>query len=282
MPSYGVCLEGFRDDGKGPMAWTIVQQGTLKVGDTVLCGPSFGRVRAMYDGNGKAVKKAGPSTPVKVAGLDEVPGAGDRFFETDNVEDAREAAEERRTEGRDKLLARRGGGAKTMEQILAGSGPKELPVIIKADTPGSVEAIVHELEKFEHDEVAIRFLHEAVGGRQRVGRVSRGQLGGDDPRLPGDPRRPRQQPSGQGKGRDQAVLDHLRDRRRHSQHARRHAGARKAGGRHRAGDRVADVLDQPVWHDRRLPRAFGHDPAERPRSRHPRPTDPQRTTASPA
>ena len=164
VPSYGVCLEGFRDEGRGPMAWTIVQQGTLKVGDTVLCGPSFGRVRAMYDDNGKSIKKAGPSTPVKVAGLDEVPGAGDRFFETDNVEEAREVAELKRVEGRDKLLARRGGGAKTMEQILAGSGPKELPVIIKADTPGSVEAIVAELEKFEHEEVGIRFLHEAVGG----------------------------------------------------------------------------------------------------------------------
>ena len=164
VPAYGVCLEAFRDEGRGPMAWTIVQQGVLEVGDLMLCGPAYGRVRAMYDDNGRSVKKAGPSTPVKIAGLDEVPGAGDRFFETDSVDDARTVAEEKRVEGRDKMLARRGGGAKTMEQILAGSGPKELPVIIKADTPGSVEAIIHELEKFEHDEVAIRFLHEAVGG----------------------------------------------------------------------------------------------------------------------
>ena len=164
IPAYGVCLEGFRDEGRGPMAWSVVQQGTLKVGDNLLCGPAFGKVRAMYDDAGKPIKKAGPSTPVRIAGLDEVPGAGDRFFETDSIDDARTVAEEKRVEGRGAKLARRGGGAKTLEQILAGTGPKELPIIIKADTPGSIEAIIAELEKFDHPEVGFRFLHEGVGG----------------------------------------------------------------------------------------------------------------------
>lgn len=164
IPAYGVCLEGFRDEGRGPMAWAVIQQGTLEIGDIILCGPAFGRVRAMYNDRGEEIEFAGPSTPVKIAGLNEVPGAGDRVFQMDDVEDAREVAEERQAEGRAEALARKGGGAKTLEQILAGTGPKQLNLIIKADTPGSIEAILHEIDKFKHDEVAVRVLHSAVGG----------------------------------------------------------------------------------------------------------------------
>lgn len=163
-PAHGVCLEAFRDEGRGPLAWLIVQQGTLRVGDIVLCGPSFGRIRAMYNDRDEELTEAGPSMPVKVAGLDTVPGAGDHFFIMEDIEEAREIAEKRQHKGRTEVLATRG-GPKTLETILSQDGStKELPLILKADTPGSIEALRSEIEKFEHDEVKTRILHEAVGG----------------------------------------------------------------------------------------------------------------------
>lgn len=161
----GICLESFRDEGRGPMAWCMVRRGTLKIGDTLLCGPAYGYVRAMYNDKGQEVKEAGPSTPVKVAGLSDVPGAGHHFFAVDDLDMAREVAEERRQKGRFDMLSRRG-GPKTLEEFFAERDGtlRELPLIIKADTQGSIEAIRHELQKFDHPEVRIRMLHEAVGG----------------------------------------------------------------------------------------------------------------------
>lgn len=161
----GICLESFLDEGRGPMAWCMVQRGTLKIGDTLLCGPAYGYVRAMYNDKGQEVKEAGPSTPVKVAGLSDVPGAGHHFFAVDDLDMAREVAEERRHKGRFDMLSRRG-GPKSLEEFFAerDGSLRELPLIIKADTQGSIEAIRHELQKFEHPEVRIRMLHEAVGG----------------------------------------------------------------------------------------------------------------------
>ena len=164
IPAHGVCLEGFRDEGRGPMAWAIVQQGELRVGDNVVCGGTFGRVRAIYDENDNELQVAGPSTPVRFTGLDEVPMAGVHFFEMDEIDAARELAERRNDSGLKERLLKRGTAAKSLEDILSGSGPKELPLIIKADTPGSVEAIRTELEKFEHDEVGIRIVHDGIGG----------------------------------------------------------------------------------------------------------------------
>ncbi len=166
VPADGVCLEAFRDEGRGPLAWVIVRRGILRVGDTVLCGPAYGRIRAMYTDRGEEIQEAGPSTPVKLAGLDEVPGAGDHLFVMDDVEQAREFAEERRLRGRTAALAGRG-GPMTLEDFFAsrqGGGVKDLPLIIKADAPGSLEAIRHELDKFEHPEVRIKILHMGVGG----------------------------------------------------------------------------------------------------------------------
>lgn len=165
--AVGVCLEAFRDEGRGVIAWMIVQKGTLRVGDNILCGTTYGRVRAMYDDKGKAVKEAGPSTPVKVAGLDEVPTAGVHFFEMESIDEAREVAENRQNDGRQESLGHRG-APKTIEDILSkareGEGVQELPLILKADTPGSLEAIRGELGKFEHPEVQIQIVHDAVGG----------------------------------------------------------------------------------------------------------------------
>lgn len=165
--AIGVCLEAFRDEGRGVIAWMIVQKGTLRVGDSVLCGKAFGRIRAMYDDRGNEVTEAGPSTPVKVAGLDEVPSAGVHFFVMKDIEEARVMAESRIHEGRELNLA--GNGTKvTLDLLLSaardGEGMQTLPLILKADSPGSLEAIGGELGKFEHDEVEIQVIHEAVGG----------------------------------------------------------------------------------------------------------------------
>lgn len=166
--AVGVCLEAFRDEGRGVIAWLIVQKGTLRVGDSVLCGTSYGRIRAIYDDKGKPIKEAGPSMPVKVAGLNEVPTAGVHFFEMKDIEEAREVAESRQHEGREMALSTGTGKPATLEDILSaareGEGAQDLPLIIKADTPGSLEAIRGELDKFDHPEVQIQFVHMAVGG----------------------------------------------------------------------------------------------------------------------
>lgn len=166
VPAHGVCLEAFRDEGRGVLAWLIVQQGTLRIGDDVLCGPAYGRIRAMYDDHGNELEEAPPSTPIKVSGLDVVPGAGDHFFAMADIDEAREAAESRRQRGRAESLAGRG-LPRTLEDILnqAKEGDvQDLPLIIKADTPGSGEALRSEIEKLDHPEVRVEIVHEGVGG----------------------------------------------------------------------------------------------------------------------
>lgn len=165
--AVGVCLEAFRDEGRGVIAWLIVQKGTLKVGDDVLCGTTYGRIRAMYNDQGKPVQVAGPSTPVKVAGLNEVPTAGVHFFAMKDIEEARQVAETRIHEGREESLSGRGKAMDLdlfLQKVREGQGLQKLPLIVKADTPGSVEALRGELTKFEHPEVEVQIIHEAVGG----------------------------------------------------------------------------------------------------------------------
>ena len=116
--AIGVCLEAFRDEGRGVLAWLIVQKGTLRVGDNVLCGNTYGRIRAMYNDADEELMEAGPSTPVRVAGLNEVPGAGVHFFVMKNIEEARETAENRQHEGRSESLSQRGQPL-TLENLLA-------------------------------------------------------------------------------------------------------------------------------------------------------------------
>ena len=151
--------------GVGPqMASTT--KGTLRIGDVVLCGTAFGRIRAMYDDHDNELQEAPPSTPVKVAGLDSVPGAGNHFFVMSEVEEAREISESRHHLGRTKTLSGKG-KPRTLEDILVaarGGSVQELPLIIKADTPGSIEALRGEIEKFEHPEVRVTIVHDGVGG----------------------------------------------------------------------------------------------------------------------
>ena len=164
--AVGMCLEAFVDEGRGPLAWVIVQKGTLKIGDFAVCGRAYGRIRAIYDDRNQEVSEAGPSCPVKVAGLDIVPGAGNLFYVMSDLDDARKVTESRRHAGRTQGLAGRF-LPRTLEDILEvarGGITQDLPLIIKTDTPGSLEALRGELEKFEHPEVQVQIVHEGVGG----------------------------------------------------------------------------------------------------------------------
>jgi len=165
--ALGVCLESFRDEGRGALAWFIVQKGTLRVGDVVLCGSTYGRIRAMYNDRDELVEEAGPSTPVKISGLSDVPGAGDHFFVMKDIEEARETAGSRLHEGRRESLSNRV-SPRTLEDILNqprdGEGVQDLPLILKADSPGSIEALRSEIGKFEHPEVRVEVIHYGIGG----------------------------------------------------------------------------------------------------------------------
>jgi translation initiation factor IF-2 len=164
--AHGICVEAFLSEGRGVLAWLIVQDGTLHVGDVVLCGESFGRIRSMYNDHDQEVQEVGPSTPVKVSGLDVVPSPGDKFFVMQDLEQARDAAERRRLRLREKSLTDRR-HTRTLQDILqvAKDGEvRELPLILKCDTPGSIEALRGELLKFQHEEVRVNILHDGVGG----------------------------------------------------------------------------------------------------------------------
>jgi translation initiation factor IF-2 len=164
--AVGVCLEAFRDEGRGVLAWFVVQKGTLHVGDIVLCGEAEGRIRAIYDDHDRLLESAGPSTPVKVAGLDSMPGAGDQFWVMHDIEQARAMVQKRRELGRAAVLSGRN-RPRSMEDILSAAregAVQDLPLIIKADTQGSIEALRSEIGKFSHPEVRVTIVHEAVGG----------------------------------------------------------------------------------------------------------------------
>ena len=165
-PALGVCLEAFRDERRGPLSWFIVQKGTLRIGDVVLCGSTFGRIRSMHNEWDEEIEEAEPSSPVIVAGLDDVPGAGDHFFVLDELDHAREAADDRRDRGRAEVLTRRRRPRKLEDILDAARGGKvqDLPLILKVDAPGSLEALRSEIEKFEHPEVRVSLIHEGVGG----------------------------------------------------------------------------------------------------------------------
>ncbi len=164
-PATGTCLESSKREGRGVVATVLVQDGTLRVGDIIVCGDGFGRVRAMFDDKGKPVQEAGPSTPVEVSGLDEVPTAGERFAVLDDVSRAREIAEARRDRTRDASLIEK--PTITLENLFSSITQqklKSLNLILKADVQGSLEALVKELDKLENPEVPIRILLKAVGG----------------------------------------------------------------------------------------------------------------------
>ena len=161
----GYVIEAEMNSGLGAVAGLLVRDGTLRVGDVLLAGVGYGRIRRMVDSSGKEIAEAGPATPVEVSGLDAVPDAGDRFYVTEDIEQARAIAEERRRHDRAESLA--GSRQLTLEtlfeQIEAGEA-HELPVIIKGDVQGTVEALADSLNKLSTEEVRVRILHSGVGG----------------------------------------------------------------------------------------------------------------------
>ncbi|KVU31798.1 translation initiation factor IF-2 [Burkholderia ubonensis] len=164
-PAKGIVIEAKLDKGKGPVATMLVQSGTLNRGDIVLAGTAYGRVRAMLDENGKPTKEAGPSIPVEIQGLSEVPGAGEEVIVLPDERKAREIALFRQGKFRDVKLAKQ--QAAKLESMLEQMGEGEvqnLPLIIKADVQGSQEALVQSLLKLSTSEVRVQIVHSAVGG----------------------------------------------------------------------------------------------------------------------
>ncbi|HLT17623.1 MAG TPA: translation initiation factor IF-2, partial [Acidimicrobiales bacterium] len=165
----GVVIESHLDIGRGPVANVLVQRGTLRVGDPLVAGPAWGRVRALINDHGEQVKEAGPSTPVQVLGLNDVAGAGDTFVVAPDEKAAKSVAEKREHWQRVANLGREAAapsGAKLediFEQIQRGD-VATLNLLIKADTTGSLEALTESLRKLERDDVKLAFVHRAVGG----------------------------------------------------------------------------------------------------------------------
>ncbi|MCX7896329.1 MAG: translation initiation factor IF-2 [Rhodocyclaceae bacterium] len=161
----GVVIEARLDKGKGPVATILVQSGTLKRGDVLLVGQVYGRVRAMLDENGKAVDAAGPSIPVEVQGLSDVPSAGDEAIVLPDEKKAREIALFRQGKFRDVRLAKQQAAKlETMLEQMGEGEAKVLPLIIKADVQGSQEALTHALTKLSTEEVKVNVIHAGVGG----------------------------------------------------------------------------------------------------------------------
>ncbi|PWF25257.1 translation initiation factor IF-2 [Corticimicrobacter populi] len=163
-PAKGLVVEARLDKGRGPVATVLVQSGTLNRGDSVLVGASYGRVRAMLDETGKAIHKAGPSIPVEIQGLTEVPAAGDELIAMADERKAREIALFRQGKFRDVKLAKQ--QAAKLESMFdnMGEGAQILSLIIKTDVQGSQEALANSLLKLSTDEVKVQVVHAAVGG----------------------------------------------------------------------------------------------------------------------
>jgi translation initiation factor IF-2 len=163
----GTVIEAKLDRGRGPVATVLVQRGTLHIGDLIVAGAAWGRVRALVSDKGETVQEAGPSVPVEVLGFAETPEASDRLAVVESEARARELTDYRVRQKRENATARNTGMRGSLEQMMSQlktAGRKEFPLIIKADVQGSLEAIVGSLEKLGTDEVAARVIHSGVGG----------------------------------------------------------------------------------------------------------------------
>ena len=166
-PADGVVIEAQLDPGRGSVATVLVQRGTLRVGDVLVAGAVWGRVRRLVDDRGNAVESAGPAFPVEILGLDGTPQAGDEFHVMESEARAREVADFRARRDRQAQLARAAGGRGTLEEMIKGireGTAKELPVLIKADVQGSAEALAGALARLSTEKVATRVIYSGVGG----------------------------------------------------------------------------------------------------------------------
>ena len=163
--SAGVVIEAKVDKGRGVVCTVLIQKGTLNVGDLIVSGSAFGKVRALIDDKGQQIKQAGPSLPVEVLGMDELPNAGDEFVEVESEKRAREIVSYRDNRKRDLRVAASGGTSlDDLFKTASGTGMKELAVIIKGDVQGSVEAIHGSLAKLGNEEVGVKIVHQGAGG----------------------------------------------------------------------------------------------------------------------
>jgi translation initiation factor IF-2 len=165
-PARGSVIEAEMREGEGVVVRALVQDGTLKRGTAVVCGPASGRIRTLRDDRGKLINKAGPATPVEITGLDEVPAAGDKLYVVKTPQEAKNIAGEVRQQRRQATLARRT-KAKTLEEMLSQRDDDEIPelnIIIKADVQGSADVLTQTLSEISTEEVRVNILHAAVGG----------------------------------------------------------------------------------------------------------------------
>ena len=163
--SKGTVIEARLDKAQGPIASVLVQRGTLNVGDTIILGTSIGKIRTMKNDKGKMVREAGPSTPVEITGLHEVPEAGDVFYEVKNEKVAKHLIEQRKLENREKTL--NSTEAVTLDNLfdkMASEDLKQLNIIVKTDVQGTAEAMKSSLEKLSNDEVRVSVIHSSAGG----------------------------------------------------------------------------------------------------------------------
>jgi len=164
MPATGTVIEANMSEGLGAVATVLVQNGTLSVGDIILSGPGYGRIRALYNDRGESIKEAGPSTPVIVSGLGALPGAGDKFFVLDDMDRAKKIAEERAELARQKKIS--GRNVVSIDAVFAQLKSNEsqtINLIIKADVQGSLETLVATVTGQNTDEVKVRVIHSGVG-----------------------------------------------------------------------------------------------------------------------
>jgi translation initiation factor IF-2 len=163
-PASGIVLEAEIQQGKGKVAHLLIQNGSLSKGDVILAGEGYGRVRSIHDDRGKLLDHAGPSMPVEVTGLNELPTVGDRFYVVDSLEKAQEVATERaRTSRQLSQVERRTVSHENILQVVADAEKPTINLIVKADKQGSVEVLKHQVGLFAHDEMQINLLHAGVG-----------------------------------------------------------------------------------------------------------------------
>jgi translation initiation factor IF-2 len=165
-PAEGVVIEAKLDRGRGSVATVLIQAGTLKIGDIIVAGSEWGRVRALITDKGEHVKEALPSMPIEILGLQGPPQAGDRLAVVDSEARAREISEYRQHKNREKAVAKQAGSRGSLEQMmtqLSSAGTKEFPLLIKGDVQGSIEAIAGALDKISTDEVRARIIHSGAG-----------------------------------------------------------------------------------------------------------------------
>jgi translation initiation factor IF-2 len=163
-PARGTVIEAKMEEGRGAVANILVQQGQLRVGDFIVLGRGFGRIRDITDDRGQRIKEALPPMPVQISGLDEVPDAGDKFYVVDTLKKAQEAAEQRRHRERQVQLAQPKLTLDTLFTQMADKSVKEILVVLKAAEQGTVDVLKSECEKVKGDEVRVRVLHSAIGG----------------------------------------------------------------------------------------------------------------------